>query len=114
MSLPFEDESFDIVLCQFGVMFFPDQIKGFAEILRVLRPGGRFSFNNRGPHETNDFAHIALETLMAFYPEDPSLFLARTPFGYAETSRIGASAAVAAARRDDGTERQDDAAVTQQ
>lgn len=99
MSLPFEDETFDIVLCQFGVMFFPDHIKGFSEILRVLRPGGRFIFNSWGPLETNDFAHIALETLIALYPEDPPLFLARTPYGYAETSRIEADLAAAGFKR---------------
>lgn len=95
MSLPFEDDSFDIVLCQFGVMFFPDRIKGFSEILRVLRPGGRFIFNSWGPLETNDFAQIALETLFGLYPGDPPLFLARTPYGYAETSRIEADLAAA-------------------
>ena len=99
MSLPFEDESFDIVLCQFGVMFFPDHIKGFSEILRVLRPGGRFIFNSWGPLETNDFAHIALETLIALYPDDPPLFLARTPYGYGETARIEADLAVAGFKR---------------
>lgn len=99
MSLPFEDESFDVVLCQFGVMFFPDHIKGFSEILRVLRPGGRFTFNSWGLLETNDFALVALETLIALYPEDPPLFLARTPYGYAETSRIDADLAAAGFKR---------------
>ena len=45
LQLPFENESFDAVCCQFGVMFFPDRVAGYKEALRVLRPGGRFLFN---------------------------------------------------------------------
>src|SRR5438128_117370 len=45
MDLPFDDHSFDAVVCQFGVMFFPDRPRAFAEICRVLRPGGVFVFN---------------------------------------------------------------------
>jgi SAM-dependent methyltransferase len=40
-QLPFEDESFDLVLCLFGIMFFPDKVRANAEARRVLRPGGR-------------------------------------------------------------------------
>src|SRR5579871_3012591 len=45
LALPFEDGAFDLVCCQFGVMFFPDRIAGYREARRVLRPGGRFLFN---------------------------------------------------------------------
>ena len=45
LDLPFPDGEFDVVLCQFSVMFFPDKLKGFRETLRVLRPGGRFLVN---------------------------------------------------------------------
>ena len=45
LDLPFGDAEFDIVACQFGVMFFPDKQQGFQEALRVLRPGGHFLFN---------------------------------------------------------------------
>ena len=47
-ALPFPDETFDAVICQFGVMFFPDKAKAFAEAHRVLRPGGDFSFQRVG------------------------------------------------------------------
>jgi SAM-dependent methyltransferase len=43
-SLPFEDASFDVVLCQQGVQFFPDRLQGLREMRRVLRPGGRLAF----------------------------------------------------------------------
>ena len=40
VDLPFPDASFDAAICQFGVMFFPDKVKAFSEVHRVLRPGG--------------------------------------------------------------------------
>jgi len=40
MRLPFDDGAFDAVVCQFGVMFFPDKAKAFAEARRVLRSSG--------------------------------------------------------------------------
>ncbi len=39
-ELPFEDRSFDTVVCQFGLMFFPDRVAALREMLRVLVPGG--------------------------------------------------------------------------
>jgi len=50
-SLPFPDESFDVVTCRFGVMFFPDQLKAFRECLRVLKRGGRVVFVVWGKRE---------------------------------------------------------------
>src|SRR5262249_42203740 len=44
LALPFADQSFDVVACQFGAMFFPDKIKGYGEARRVLKPAGRFVF----------------------------------------------------------------------
>lgn len=41
-ELPFVDESFDVVCCQFGVMFFPDKVQSLREVNRVLQPGGRY------------------------------------------------------------------------
>src|SRR5689334_12263185 len=45
MALPFEDGTFDLVCCQFGVMFFPDRVAAYREAKRVLKPGGHFLFN---------------------------------------------------------------------
>jgi len=42
LDLPLPDRSFDVVVCQFGVMFFPDRPRGYAEARRVLRPGGAY------------------------------------------------------------------------
>jgi SAM-dependent methyltransferase len=44
MKLPFPDETFDLAVCQFGVMFFPDKAASFQETARVLRRGGSYIF----------------------------------------------------------------------
>ena len=44
LKLPFSDATFDLVLCQFGVMFFPDKRASFREFFRVLAPGGTHLF----------------------------------------------------------------------
>src|SRR5688572_13421205 len=56
MQLPFQDATFDTVVCQFGVMFFPEKSRAFAEAHRVLRPGGILIFNVWDRIEENEFA----------------------------------------------------------
>ncbi|MBC3873368.1 class I SAM-dependent methyltransferase [Undibacterium flavidum] len=88
MQLPFSDESFDLLVCQFGAMFFPDKPKAFAEARRVLRPGGRFIFNVWDAIEQNEFAEAVTFALQQMFPDDPPRFMARTPHGYADTAII--------------------------
>ena len=88
MELPFADASFDAVVCQFGVMFFPDKPKAFAESRRVLRPGGIFLFEVWDRIEENEFADAVTSALEPMFPDDPPRFLARTPHGYFDTDRI--------------------------
>jgi ubiquinone/menaquinone biosynthesis C-methylase UbiE len=90
LKLPFEDKSFDAVFCQFGVMFFPDRIAGYREALRVLRPGGAFFFNVWDSVQQNDFARVVTEAAGKLFPENPPLFLARTPHGYHDVAAIEA------------------------
>jgi ubiquinone/menaquinone biosynthesis C-methylase UbiE len=82
MQLPFQDATFDAVVCQFGVMFFPDKSKAFSEARRVLSPGGVLIFNVWDQIEENDFADTATTALESLFPKDPPRFLARTPHGY--------------------------------
>ena len=89
MQLPFADGAFDAVICQFGVMFFPERSKAFAEARRVLRPGGTFIFNVWDQIRENQFADSVTTSLESLFPEDPPRFLARTPHGYHERSIIG-------------------------
>lgn len=95
LALPFDDASFDVVCCQFGVMFFPDRVAGYREALRVLRPGGCFLFNSWDSIEHNDFARIVTAAAGEAFPDDPPLFLARTPHGYHDVKRIRADLAAA-------------------
>jgi ubiquinone/menaquinone biosynthesis C-methylase UbiE len=73
-ALPFEDESFDTVVCQFGVMFFPDKDKGYREVFRVLAPGGRYLFSVWDSHRHNPFGRLGHEVAARFFPSDPPQF----------------------------------------
>jgi ubiquinone/menaquinone biosynthesis C-methylase UbiE len=84
LDLPFEDDSFDAVICQFGAMFFPDRTKGYAEARRVLKKGGRFFFNVWDRIENNEFADVVTDAAGKMFPDDPPRFLARIPHGYFE------------------------------
>ena len=74
MALPFADGSFDAVVCQFGLMFFPDKAKSFAEVRRVLAPGGRYAFSVWDSHRYNPFGRIAHQIAERFFPVDPPPF----------------------------------------
>ena len=87
-ALPFKNDAFDVVLCQFGVMFFPDRQSGYREARRVLKPGGRFLFNVWDRIEENVFANDVTNALAEVFPRDPPRFLARTPHGYHDTALI--------------------------
>jgi SAM-dependent methyltransferase len=90
VDLPFDDVCFDAVVCQFGVMFFPDRHKAFTEMRRVLRPGGSVVFNVWDRLEQNQFETTVTDALATMFPDDPPRFLARTPHGYHDTERIRA------------------------
>src|SRR5260221_1944983 len=88
LALPFQDAAFDLVCCQFGVMFFPDRPSGYREAKRVLKPGGVFLFNAWDRIEENVFADDVTKALAALFPNDPPRFLARTPHGYHDIALI--------------------------
>jgi len=73
-KLPFDDRSFDAVVCQFGLMFFPDKAAGVREAFRVLRPAGQFLVSVWDRIEDNPVPRITHETLAAFFPSDPPQF----------------------------------------
>ena len=82
LQLPFPDGSFDAVVCQFGVMFFPDKRRAFSEARRVLRPGGVFVFNVWDVLATSEFPDVITTALASVFPDDPPRFMDRTPHGY--------------------------------
>lgn len=80
-SLPFPDRSFDAVVCQFGVMFFPDKDRAYREARRVLAPGGHYLFNVWDSFDRNPAARLAHTTIAGFFPADPPGFYL-VPYSY--------------------------------
>ena len=87
LDLSFDEATFDAIVCQFGVMFFPDKAGSFAEAHRVLNPGGSYVFNVWDSWEANPFARITHQAVADFFPEDPPGFY-RLPFGYHDADEI--------------------------
>ncbi|MDC9812417.1 MULTISPECIES: class I SAM-dependent methyltransferase [Rhizobium] len=89
-NLPFAPEMFDLVICQFGAMFFPDKVKAYGEAERVLRSKGRFLFSTWDSIEANDFARCVDDCLASLFPSDPPDFLRRLPYSYFDPGPIKA------------------------
>lgn len=100
-ALPFDDASFDAVVCQFGAMFFPDKPRAFAEARRVLRDGGLYAFSVWDRIEDNEFADIVTRAVATLFPDDPPRFLARTPHGHHDRDAIARDLAAAGFGRPD-------------
>ncbi|MGO7570711.1 class I SAM-dependent methyltransferase [Rhizobium ruizarguesonis] len=89
-NLPFASSMFDLVVCQFGVMFFPDKLKAYDEAKRVLRSGGRFLFTTWDSLPTNDFARCVDECLASLFPSNPPDFLRNLSYSYFDIASIKA------------------------
>ena len=89
MELPFENEAFDLMVCQFGVMFFPDKPASYREAARVLKPGGRYLFNVWGSMSENPFSEMAHNVAARFFPDNPPGFYA-VPFHYGDAQAVRA------------------------
>lgn len=87
VSLPFTDASFDCIVSQFGVMFYSDRPKAYAEAFRVLKPGGTFIFTAWDAIRYNPAAKLTDETLTHFFPVDTPAFY-KVPFSYFEEKQI--------------------------
>jgi ubiquinone/menaquinone biosynthesis C-methylase UbiE len=82
LELPFDSDSFDLVVCQFGVMFYPDKVRGNAEVRRVLRDGGRYLLAIWDGIERNALSNLADQTMRRQFPDNPPMFMRRGPFSY--------------------------------
>jgi len=87
MDLPYDDAAFDLLVCQFGVMFFPDKPASFREAARVLKPGGRYVFNVWSAMAENPFSEVAHEVGAAFFPDNPPGFY-KVPFHYGDPDKV--------------------------
>lgn len=88
MQLPFDDSSFDCVLCQFGVMFFPSKVGAFKEAKRVLKGGGTFLFNVWDKIDHSPIFMTIADAIAERYPADPPNFPRRTPYGHYDVQAI--------------------------
>jgi SAM-dependent methyltransferase len=94
-ELPFEDGSFDLVLCQFGVMFFPDRAAAYGEVGRVLAPQGQFLFNSWGPLASHGFGAAFQMALEQSMPDGAPSFVNDVPHGYTDPAVVAADLATA-------------------
>ena len=86
LSLPFGDAAFDVVACQFGVMFFPDKVRGYREVHRVLKPGGAFVFNVWDDIADNDLPRAIEDAIAPLFDGKAPDFMTRIPHGYHDTA----------------------------
>jgi ubiquinone/menaquinone biosynthesis C-methylase UbiE len=86
-DLPFDDATFDLVLCLFGIMFFPDRVRANAEARRVLRAGGRYVVVTFDSLDLNPVPKAAGEAVGGLFPEDPR-YMERGPFSYTDPEQV--------------------------
>ena len=87
-AVPFEDELFDHVVCQFGVMFFPDKRKAFKEAYRVLDKKGRFIFNTWGSLNDNRRAGLVSDVIAEILNGEIPEFFSNGPYSFYDTGTI--------------------------
>ena len=69
--LPFDDATFDAAFSMFGLMFFPDRKRGFAEIYRTLKPGGSIAVTSWAPVDQSPAMQTMFGALRAIKPDLP-------------------------------------------
>ena len=94
MALPFDDDAFDVVVCQFGLMFFPDPSLGLREMARVSAPGGHLLLSTWDSFDANPYARVVHERVAAFFPDQPPQFM-HVPFAMNDRAVLHAMAVAA-------------------
>ncbi len=87
LQLPFRSESFDLVVSQFGVMFYGDKGKGHREAKRVLKPEGSYLFNTWSSLDDNPWASCLHRSMEALFPDDNPMG-PNVPFSYHDLEQI--------------------------
>jgi ubiquinone/menaquinone biosynthesis C-methylase UbiE len=88
LALPFAAAAFDAVVCQFGVMFYPDPVAGHREAARVLRTAGRYVLAVWDDLAGNAVAETVHRCVGERFPDDRPQFLARTPHGHHDVEKL--------------------------
>lgn len=78
-DLPFEDNCFDRVVCQFGIMFVPDKAKALSEAYRVLKQGGQLLLNVWDKMEYNGAIYVGNQIINSYFGDNPPAFY-KIPF----------------------------------
>ena len=89
LDLNFEEGGFDAVVCQYGIMFFPDKAKGMAEMTRMLRPGGMLALNVWDDFIANPAVAIVDRVIKSRFGDDPPRFL-EVPFSMSDVTEVKA------------------------
>lgn len=71
-NLPFEENRFDVGFSMFGLMFFPDRLKGFGELYRVVKPKAKVAVSSWAPLEKSSLMMLLSKALQAGFPDSPS------------------------------------------
>lgn len=87
-ELPFSEHSFDLALCQFGVMFMPDKIRANREAARVINPDGAYLLVTFDRLDLNPVPQAAGEAVAKLFPDDPPRYMEEGPFSYTDPGLI--------------------------
>ncbi len=87
-SLPFADESFDVVVSRLGAMFFPDPVAACKEMLRVMKTGGTIALVVWHKNELNPFCHLITDVVSRHVPAPPADPDAPGAFRFAEPGKL--------------------------
>lgn len=87
-DLSFNDRQFDHVVCQFGVMFFPDKEKSFREVYRVLKPGGKYIFNTWEAVEKNPRINTIWNVVYEVFKNESPDFFQKGPYSLYDKDEI--------------------------
>jgi ubiquinone/menaquinone biosynthesis C-methylase UbiE len=79
-ELPFADGSFDVVLCQQGLQYFPDRPAAMRHMARVLAPGGRLALNVWGALDRQPFYVALVDGIVEFLGEEAAKSAFALPF----------------------------------
>jgi ubiquinone/menaquinone biosynthesis C-methylase UbiE len=86
-ALPFDAARFDVVACQFGLMFCPDRALALREMRRVLARGGRLLLSTWDSLDRNPASRLLHELAYKTFPTDPPMFM-KLPFSMPDPGEL--------------------------